>query len=46
MLVKYFLPPDIIIMAPKRATSKDTIESSTMEAVEQTPVDFPVYAET
>lgn len=35
-----------ITMASKRETSKETTESGTGEAVEQTWVDFPVYAET
>ena len=33
-------------MAPKRDSSKETTKSSIREAIEQTSVDFPVYADT
>lgn len=33
-------------MASKKASSKETIESSTGEAVEQKSDDFPMYADT
>jgi len=35
-----------INMASKRATSKETTESSTGEVVEQTSIDLLVYADT
>lgn len=33
-------------MEPKRVSSKDTTESSTAEAVKQTPVNLPLYSDT
>jgi len=33
-------------MVPKRVASRETIESSIEEVVEQVPVNFPIYVDT
>jgi len=46
IVVEHFSPTIIVTMAPKGIASKDNTESSIREAVEQTPVNFPVYSDT
>lgn len=39
-------PIVIVSMSSKRVASKETTESSTVEEIEKTSVDLPVYADT
>ena len=45
-IVENFSLASIVTMAPKRASSKDTTESSTGEEIEKIPMDLLVYANT